>query len=995
DPNNPSTMLVGTAGGGIWKTTNGASSWKPVNDFLPTLSVTALIAMPGDFNTLYAGTGEGFGNGGAIFGAGVFKSTDGGTTWNQLPPTANADWPAVNSMAISPDGRTILAATSNNGRGSIWRTTDAGVTWTKTTDIGDMSTVAFHPADNSKAVASGRAGQLIYSSEGGATWNQASGVSTEARVVVSYAPGNGSIVYATSGESDGILFKSNDGGQTYTRINEGNSLIGKQGWIHNVIWIDPTNPSTLVVGGLDWYRSTDGGVTFNKISKWQKRRPGMLRESSHADEKVMLSAPGFNGSTNTTVWVGNDGGVFRTQNIYTVEETAGWEEMNNSFAVTQFYNAGANSSGVIVAGAQDNGTVRYSGDAQRYTPMTGGDGGYSAADPTDPKVFYGEYVFLTIRRSNVEGAWQAENIYGQDVIWNGSAYETITRESPITEARSPTANFIAPFILDPNNSNRLLAGARSLWVTNNAKEPNSNGGPAWKVIKPPAGTSTSNNISAIVVAPGNSDIIYVGHNNGEVYRTANGTSLSPTWTRVGGGILPSRFVNWLTIDPRSSDTVYAMFGGFRSDNIWKSTDGGVNWTNIQGAVPALPMRTLAIHPFNSNWLYLGTETGIFTSEDGGQSWTIPSDGPTNAEVRQLFFVNTTLYAVTFGRGIFKAEIKDASSKSLPCYTLTLVSDPDDGGALLPNVHPDCNEGRGYTAGTVVTLRPKPRLGLAFRGWNDGGSSRSTKVTMDRSQTVVAHFVPASAVCYSLAPQVDPPGSGTVLVLTPPNCGSGYSAGTNVLLRAVPATGFEFGAWSGDTDGLDPESDIEVDGNANIIAVFGRKATNDDLTDAIDVTTSIMPRSRFKATLVTTSATNASDDPFLCETGKTGRTVWFKYTPSTDATIRIDTADSSYHTAVAVFTGSRGSLQQVACSGITLDFDLNTTRFEPDVVPEELAAVDVAMKGGTTYSIEVGDATEPEDQGDDYVIGEDLAAPEGGLLQVSIGYKTPRSHGARR
>lgn len=993
DPGNASTMVVGTAGGGIWKSTNGAASWAPVDDFLPTLSVTALVANPTKFSTMYAGTGEGLGNGGALFGAGVFKSTDGGDSWSQLSGTRVSDFGAVNSMAISLDGQTLLAGTTNGG---IWRSADEGNSWTRVLDSADISSVAFHPSDRQRAIASGRQGDVFFSTDGGTSWNNATGVNGTGRVVVAYAPSNGSTVYASSADASGTLYRSTDGGQSYTQVNAGSNLIGGQGWIHNVIWVDPTNASTLVVGGLDWYRSNDAGATFKKISRWQRRRPGMLQESSHADEKVMMSAPGFDGTTNRTVWVGDDGGVFRTQNIYSVEETAGWEELNNNLGVTQFYWAAGNpTTNVVVGGTQDNGTVRYSGDAQKYTPMFGGDGGFCAADPNDSNFFYGEYTYLTINRSTTGGDWKADYIYGKDTVWNGSAWETVTRAKPITEAQAGTANFIAPFMLDPNNSNRMLAGARSLWVSDNVKEPNDNGGPAWRAIKGPAGSSSSNNISAIAVAEGNSDVIYVGHNNGEVYRSANGNSGSPSWQRVGAGTMPNRFVNGITIDPKNSDTAYVVFGGFRSDNIWRTTDGGASWSASQGsgstAIPPLPVRSLAVHPRNSSWLYAGTETGIFTSEDAGQTWTVPQDGPSNASVRQLFWLKNTLYAVTFGRGIYKADISASGNKSADCYALSLESDPPSAGALLPDVQPNCGAGL-YTSGTLVTVRANPRLGYALGNWRDdpARTEATRQVVMNANQSVGFHFATAAATCYTLRTLVDPPGSGSVVLLTPPNCGTGYTAGTDVLIESVPSSGFLFGGWSGDADGvIDPDTSVVMTSDRTVTAVNGVPAPNDEQATALVVPASLQAGSPFRVSFVTEVASNAPDDPYLCDAGKTARTVWFRYTPSKSGTIRIDTADSSYHTVVAAFTGTRGNLKSAGCSSHSLIRSDAPTRFGPDVIAGELAALDLKVTAGTSYLIEVGDATPPDEDEEEYTTGEDvLEASRGGLLQVTISAATP-------
>lgn len=656
-PTDPQTMWAGSVGGGIWKTTDGGASWNVLDDFMANLAVSTMVIDPTDPNVLYAGTGEGFYNQDAIQGAGIFKTTDGGTTWNQLSSTATPDFQFVNRLAISPTDNQVLLAATKTG---IWRSQDGGNTWTQTLAPGgafpDLLQVAFDPSDGNNTVASGNSVQAYYSTDGGLNWIGASGLPASAdgetggRAEVAYAPSNPAIVYLALDNHKGQIYQSTDGGQNYSLVNDnGDSWLGDQGWYANTIWVDPTNPDNLVVGGLDLWRSTDGGSTLTKISDWTCG--GFLSTlqcggnlSAHADQHAIVSSSAYNGTTNKTVFIGDDGGLYKAQDISTVAQTSGWQELNNNFGVTQFFGgAGNTTSNVVVGGAQDNGSLTDTGNPQGWGQMFGGDGGFSAADPNDQNYFYGEYVYLKVHRSTNGGS-------SSDYIYNG-----------ITDAGS-NALFIAPFILDSNDPNTMLAGGQSLWRSTNVKA----GTPDWSSIKGPIGSSYPDNISAIAVAPGNSDIIWVGHANGDIYKTTNGTSSSPTWTRMDQGTpnLPDRYVGRITIDPHDSNKVYATFGGYRPDNVYETTDGGSTWSDITGSgatgLPDAPVRSLVVHPDNSNWLYVGTEVGIFASEDGGATWSLPTDGPANVSVDELFWMDKKLVAVTHGRGMFVADTTTAN-----------------------------------------------------------------------------------------------------------------------------------------------------------------------------------------------------------------------------------------------------------------------------------------------------------------------------------------------
>ncbi|MEK8022641.1 MAG: NosD domain-containing protein, partial [Candidatus Hydrogenedentota bacterium] len=684
--------VIGSVGGGIFRTTNGGQSWTAVNDFLANLAIGCMAQSPLQRDTIYAGTGEGFYNSDRIRGDGIFKSTDSGQTWTQLSATAsNSSYRYVNRIAIDPGNVNILLAGTQTG---IFRSTNAGASWSATAGAGEAMDVDFHPNNASFAVASGRNGNTWYSTDGGQNWTAATGIPSEAnnRVEVAYAPSNGGVVYASCQRNSGELYRSTDSGVTYSLQNTGSSYLGSQGWYDNCLWVDPVNPDHVATGGIDVWRSTNAGANLTQISDWSQNSSGL---SAHADHHILLSHPDYNGTTNREFYTGSDGGLAFTNDITTVAQTSGWTLLRNNIVTTQAYGGAGNPAGVFWLGTQDNGTPAYFGDSNAWTRHSSrsGDGGHCAADQLDANYLYGEYVYLTIYRSSNGGA-TATDIY-----------------SGITDAdNSATAFFIAPFILDPNDQGRMYAGGVQLWRTSDVKATP----PTWSSVK----ASNGNKISAIAVAPGNPNVIWVatsnstitGANASEVFYTANGLEVSPTWTQVdGNGVtLPNRYCSRIAIDPRNPAHVYVTFGGYNTNNLYVTSDTGTTWTNVNAtanpALPTAPIRTVVFGNYSSDSVYVGTEVGIFASANAGAAWSPSQDGPANVSVDQLFWVGAdTLHAATHGRGLWRISVPRPDTTTPPPIDTTgpnvwYVNDTSTtGDSFTSGFGSDANSGVSRTA----------------------------------------------------------------------------------------------------------------------------------------------------------------------------------------------------------------------------------------------------------------------------------------------------------
>jgi photosystem II stability/assembly factor-like uncharacterized protein len=698
-PNDPKTMWMGGATGGIWTTHDGGTTWAPYKVFMASLVVSCMVVDRNNPNVLFAGTGEGFFNIEASSGAGIFRTSNGGADWSLVEGTqGREDFRWVNRLAMSPDSKTLLVAT----RAGLFRGTAAD-DW-KDFPRGQLQAgggepqpftaealdVRFHPTDNLRAVAGGRNGKAWFTEDGGKTWQQARGLpevkeDLNGRVELVYAAADPKRVYACLDELAfqkieneqpvdyyGHVFLSRDGGKSYALRNKLGHL-GDQGWYANCLWAgDPADPNLLVVGGLNLHRSIDGGTTFAQISDWRNSP-----RSPHADHHVIVADPNYDGKQNKRVFFGNDGGIYATDDIGVATTTSGWRTLNNGVATTQLYGAaGQPRTGKIIAGAQDNGTLIYTppqvppiahegindwfDHGLDDIPGSSGDGGFCAADPEEP-IFYGEHVRLRIHRGN--GTSRPQSI-----------------DHTILDARSEKlALFIAPFVLAPDDPKVMFAGGSRLWRCANVRASE----PQFEMVKEALLKKGDDSedpvktlISAIAVQRGGK-VVWVGQelndadqaNSGAVFRTDDVTAAEPRWVRVGlgnqqgKGKLPERHCTRLVIDPRDARTIYALYGGYFANNLWRSSDGGKNWAAVTKVLPEAPAFDLALHPDDSNILVLGTEVGLFVSADAGKTWSPTSQGPTNCAVYQLFWMGKTLVAVTHGRGLFTIDLSNGAHPS--------------------------------------------------------------------------------------------------------------------------------------------------------------------------------------------------------------------------------------------------------------------------------------------------------------------------------------------
>jgi len=720
DPNSPQIMYAAGVAGGVWKSTNGGGSWTATGDTMLNMAVSSMAMDPFDSQTIYAGTGEGFLNGDGVRGLGIFKTTDGGATWNQLDGTVTGvptgAFHYVNDIVISPgDARRIYAAT----RFGVWRSVDSGASWqivlsnplndstnptNSPTIVGctDLAIRSDRPTSEVLLAAFGSFSPdgLYLTANGGDSWSRIGTpndlqVINQGRMSLAIAPSDNDIMYVGMADNGlgapaGTLvdvFLSTDGGISWegrvnfssTGINPwlysnlgilwcGGGSLFSQGWYDNVIAVDPLNPAMVWVGGVDLFRSDDGGQNFRIASYWFLD-PTSARHV-HADHHALVFHPDYDGAANQTLYSGSDGGIARTDNArgttsldqcFTSPQginAVRWMSLDNGYGTHQFYH-GDSAKGQItfIGGAQDNGTNRVDSVnmPNSWREILGGDGGYVAISPTNPGIVYAETQNFPTIHLQVNGGTFQLSVIG------------------ITDS---DGLFITPFAMDQVDPDTLYTGGRRPWRT-------TNGASSWSRIG--GFLADSGRISAIGISTARRNTVYLGYSNGRVFRTYNATGTSPAWTEVSGG-LPDGFISSLTVSPANDSKVYCTFSTFGVDHVFKSTDAGITWTSIDGVsqaqVPDIPAHWIEARPCDPDTLFLGTELGVFVSEDDGGTWQPANDNFPHTVVETLDFQSDdALVAFTHGRGAFRSLLDTCDCNN---------NGTDDGMDISTGASDDCN-----------------------------------------------------------------------------------------------------------------------------------------------------------------------------------------------------------------------------------------------------------------------------------------------------------------
>jgi PKD repeat protein/photosystem II stability/assembly factor-like uncharacterized protein len=637
-PTDSNIIYAGAPAGGFWITKNHGQTWRTTTDSLPSLGVSSIAVNPSNPNTIYIGTGDR--DGGDSYGYGVLKTNDGGETW--FVANTGMGSRTVGKLLINPSSPNTLIAATNNG---MYKTTNGGNTWAKTSITADFKDVTFKPGDYTTVYAT-EAGNFYRSTDGGNSWTKiTSGIPTGHRGVIGVSANAPDYVYFLLTENSvfkGIYRSTNSGVNFSTRSTtpnimgyaaDGSGTTG-QGWYDLCIAVEPTNKDIVYAGGVNVFKSTDGGTNWTINAHWTGSGGG---DDVHADQHVFEYSP-----VNGRLFVGNDGGLYYNRN-----GAKDWRDISSGMAIAQIYRHGqsAQSRKKYIHGYQDNGTAYFDGE---WHTIRGGDGmdcvvDYSDEDIMIGSLYYGDFVRYKAGRS--EGTFAAKDKLG------------ITEEG----------GWVTPMIQHNTDPAAFFAGYKNVWRTTNGKGDVAN--ITWTKISDNLAGSNNENITALEQHSTNPDILYMSRGDNKFFRCDNPNATTPTWTNLTsklpvGGATP----RCIETGKYSNNRVYIGLG----KAIYRSDNKGDTWADVTGNIPNLTINTIVVDTSkNQEEVYAGTDAGVYYRNFTTMAnWVYFFKGlplSTNVTELEIYYnipnpTNSKLRASTYGRGMWETDLYTDGTK---------------------------------------------------------------------------------------------------------------------------------------------------------------------------------------------------------------------------------------------------------------------------------------------------------------------------------------------
>lgn len=647
DPNDNTRKKVwaGSVSGGLWVNndiTNSNSQWQNVNDFWANIAVTSLAFDPSNTQIMYAGTGEGYFNIDAVRGAGIWKTTDGGQTWNQLASTNNPNFHYIQKIAITPGGSVFVAT-----RNGVFRSQNKGSSWAQVLNgrASDIEITGNGIIYASLGIFS--TGTVHKSTNFGNSWSNITPAQGGQRIEMAIAPTNNNVIYAIASSQNASVAwfrKSINGGSTWSNvtipryfnqncsINNNTDFTRGQSWYDLILAVSPVNENRVLAGGIDIYRTDNGGSSWNLMSYWTGRCGPLV----HADQHAITFRPQ---APNEAIF-GHDGGVSYSANIWS--SSPSFNSRIRGYNVTQFYatdilnNSGSN---FLLAGAQDNGTIRINTvGVSSGNQVTGGDGGFCHIDQDNASI---QITAFTNNNINLS-------------IDGGNSFTTVVRNN--------SGRFINPSEYDDGSNVLYTAAAANQYLrVNNLSNGISN------VTSTTVNVNALNNrqISAIKASPYTGNRIFISNDQGRVLRVDNANTNNPNVTTISTNAIPSGYISCIELG-KTDNEILITLSNYGLTSVYETTNGGASWSNKEGNLPDMPIRWALYNPKNTNQVLLATESGVWSTDNVKAStpnWGISNTGLANVRCDMLKYRETDglVVVATHGRGLFTTNVFNAAS----------------------------------------------------------------------------------------------------------------------------------------------------------------------------------------------------------------------------------------------------------------------------------------------------------------------------------------------
>ena len=607
DPSNPNHLLCGAAGGGVWETRNRGQSWSPRTDYMPTLTTGALAFDPSSPSTVYCGTGEG--NFYAGLGAGLLRSTNGGRTW-AVHATAPFVGRGFYDLVVDPaNGRHLLAGTTVG----FYESTDGGTNWTLRRN-GRCWDIALYPTGGVGAeILAAFADGVFSSTDGGQNWTAQTlpgAPSAFNRLAVCIAKSSPAIAYAFGASgSTAFLYKRETGG-TWRQLSTPTDLRTNQAWYDWFLDVSPNNPNQVYLGAIEVFRGT---YSFG-IWRWLKIS-NKTGDDIHPDQHAIAIDP----TDPNVIYVGNDGGIYRSP-----DRGINWESLNNQLGITEieYMAQDFGSSRWLMAGTQDNGSIRYTGNFI-WDHIADGDGGDCGVNRASPDVVYHSYYNMGMERSTQKGNFGSFSWLGPSVP---TGYDNL---------------FYPPMEV---NGDTVAQAGQSVFASRNQ-------GSNWTEIALGAGQ-----VASAMYIP-DADSIYVGTTGGRIYRIRwSGRSWSSAVELTSPRL--NAYVSDLHVNPTNPGRIWATFTSLGGGRVFRSDNAGTSWTDLSAGLPNLPISAVEVHPGNTNRLWVAADVGVYQSFNAGGTWRNFSDNlPNSLAVDLLYHPHARMLRVGMrNRGVWEIPV---------------------------------------------------------------------------------------------------------------------------------------------------------------------------------------------------------------------------------------------------------------------------------------------------------------------------------------------------